>query len=167
MVEDSEPAKKCCKDGTAENCPELKDAAWSCSSAYSDKDYALTFCPFKKKKCGDTAEITFGEGDVNKTNSIKVANLAAGESCSFKIKAQCNSPAFQALQDAKGFSDANTVISFVEYKKSFVKPSSKDKRDGTETSDERKTTMPDDDKPPRDLALSDMGNLAKKNCEAA
>ena len=53
----------------------------------------------------------------------------------------------------------------MEYKKSFVKPTTKDKGDGTETSEAKKTTMPDDDKPPRDLAPKDMGNLAKKNCK--
>lgn len=97
VVEDTEPQKKCCEDATEAKCPEVVDPSWSCSSSYADQDYALTFCPFKKKKCGDTAEVTFGESDVNKTQEIKVANLAAGESCSFKIKAQCNSPAFQAL----------------------------------------------------------------------
>lgn len=45
-----------------------------------------------------------------------------------------------------------------------MKKTRKDKRDGTETTEDRKTTMPDDDKPPRNLGWKNMGHMAKKSC---
>merc|ERR1719453_466904 len=60
---DNKPETTCCQDT---NCAEASNSSWTCSGSYSDTDYALTFCPFKKSKCGDTADVTF-EDNVNAT----------------------------------------------------------------------------------------------------
>lgn len=46
----------CCAD---ETCSEASDATYTCSMAYSDGDYAMTFCPFKKDKCGGVSAVEF------------------------------------------------------------------------------------------------------------
>jgi hypothetical protein len=95
----------------------------------------MTFCPFKKDKCGDTAEVSF-EDSVNTTQSVTVNDMAEGETCSFKIKSKCNSPGFKKTS-SEGMDDSNTEISFIEYKKSFVDGTEKD--GDSETMESKKT----------------------------
>ena len=154
------PEATCCQDTS---CAQASDSAWSCSGAYSDADYALTFCPFKKDKCGDTAEVTF-ENTVNATQQLTVSNLAEGETCSFKIKSKCNSPGFKKTS-SEGMDDSNTEVSFIEYKKSFVNATEKDSYGSGETKESKKTKMPSDDKPPRNQSWSDMGMQNKTKCK--
>jgi hypothetical protein len=47
---------ECCSDTT---CAKNTDTDYTCSSIYSDTDYALTMCPFKKSKCGSKQNVTF------------------------------------------------------------------------------------------------------------
>lgn len=82
----------CCADSS---CSQASDSSWTCSSSYSDPDYALTFCPFKKNKCGSIQKVEYGEDDVNVSQSLTLQNLEAGETCSFMIKSSCNSPGFR------------------------------------------------------------------------
>ena len=76
---DNLPEATCCQDTT---CAQASNSSWTCSGAYSDTDYAKTFCPFKKDKCGSNANITFGN-NVNETQQITVQNMSEGETCSF------------------------------------------------------------------------------------
>lgn len=80
----------CCQDGT---CTQASDSAWTCSSSYSDPDYAITFCPFKKNKCGTTQKVEFNN-ETNTAMNLTVQSLEAGDTCAFMIKSKCNSPAF-------------------------------------------------------------------------
>jgi len=121
----------------------------------------MTFCPFKKDKCGDTAEVEF-EDNVNSTQSLTVNDMSEGETCSFKIKSKCNSPGFKKVS-SEGMDDGNTEVSFIEYKKSMVNATEKD--GDSETMDSRKTKMPSDDKPPRNNSYSDMGKMNKTSCK--
>ena len=54
----------CCQD-TSSNCRQYTDTTYSCSGVYADRDYAATFCPFVKEKCGDKEKVEFGEDSVN------------------------------------------------------------------------------------------------------
>jgi len=112
---ENKPEATCCQDT---NCAQASNSSWTCSGSYSDTDYAKTFCPFKKDKCGSNANITFGN-NVNETQQITVQNMTQGETCSFKIKSECHSPGFKKL-GSKDMNDSNTEVSFIEYKKSFV-----------------------------------------------
>jgi hypothetical protein len=79
---ESKPEAICCENT---NCAQASNTSWTCSGSYSDTDYALSFCPFKKSKCGDTSSVTFGN-NVNATQSVTISNLSEGETCTFKIK---------------------------------------------------------------------------------
>jgi len=70
----------------------MNDVNWSCSKTYSDQDYALTFCPRDPKNCGAIKEFVFEER--NATQALEVLNMTEGETCNFKIKSKCGSPAF-------------------------------------------------------------------------
>jgi hypothetical protein len=83
------PEYTCCTDAT---CPEASDPSYTCSSTYKDLEYALTFCPQPKDKCGDRQEINF-EG--NGFEILEPLNLDEGESCTYKLKSSCGSPAFK------------------------------------------------------------------------
>lgn len=108
-------ATKCCADTS---CSEYTDPNWSCSAAYADYVYALTMCPFKKDKCGETKKLSF-DRDLNATKSIQVNNLTQGESCAYEIKSNCNSPAFRTT-DSFMMDDDNVEIYFIEYEKAFI-----------------------------------------------
>lgn len=141
---DNKPETTCCQDT---NCAQASNSSWTCSGSYSDPDYALTFCPFKKSKCGDTAEVTFGS-TVNLTQQLTIANLSEGETCSFKIKSKCHSPGFRKVR-SRGMNDSNTEVSFIEYKKSFINRTEKDGYNSSESKQSRRSKMPDEDRPPR------------------
>lgn len=151
------PEATCCQDTS---CAEASNSTWTCSGSYSDADYALTFCPFKKDKCGDTAEVEFDES-VNVTQSLTVNDMSEGETCSFKIKSKCNAPGFKKTS-AEGMDDTNTEVSFIEYKKSMVNGTEKD--GDSEDFNSKKTKQPSDDKPPRNNSYSDMGKMNKSKC---
>lgn len=135
---------------------------WTCSSSYSDPDYAITFCPFKKNKCGATQKVEFT--DTNTAMNLTVANLAAGDTCAFMIKSKCNSPAF-SKKDGSGMNDSNVEINFIEYEKTFLNATELDSRDSTEDKNTRKWKMPDGDRPPRNQTWKDMGNLNSTLCK--
>ena len=45
--------QKCCAAGsTATACPEIANAAWTCSNTYSDRTLAKSICPFRQTACG-------------------------------------------------------------------------------------------------------------------
>ena len=64
--------------------------------AYRDSDYALTFCPFEKDKCGGVSAVEF-TNEVNKTQDLKLINLEPGDVCSYQVKSACNAPGFKVL----------------------------------------------------------------------
>lgn len=138
----------------------MNDPAWTCSSSYSDPDYALTFCPFKKNKCGSIQKVEYGENDVNVSQTLTLQNLEAGETCSFMIKSTCNSPGFR-VTNARKMNDSNIEVGFIEYKKSFINATERDGRNSSETKDSRRWKMPDDDRPPRNQSWEDSGSQNK------
>jgi hypothetical protein len=50
------PTNKCCQDTS---CSEYSDNTYNCSAAYSDKEYALSFCPQPQNVCGTNQSVEF------------------------------------------------------------------------------------------------------------
>ncbi len=55
LAEGQHPNATCCLDG---NCTQASNTTFTCSKTYTDKNYALTFCP-QSSKCGPKKEISF------------------------------------------------------------------------------------------------------------
>lgn len=65
-------------------------------------------CPTKKDKCGTNVENQFNnEGE---TAQLRVENLSAGETCVYKIKAECGAPGIQKTSGVD-----KTSIATIEY----------------------------------------------------
>jgi len=133
----------CCSDTS---CSENTNTSFTCSSIYSDKDYALTMCPFKKNKCGTKQNVTFS--NTNKSEEVKVKNLTSGESCTYMIKSSCGSPAFNT-KNFSGMNDSNVNITFIEFEKDYVKDNMNGKNDDSTSTSNRDKKQPSDDKPNR------------------
>jgi hypothetical protein len=86
--------QKCCKDTTSANCPEATNAAYTCSSIYTDRALAKSICPFKQTACGpkNFYEYVF-YGAFSKDNVT--INLAPGETCSYMMKTKCGVPSYK------------------------------------------------------------------------
>jgi hypothetical protein len=130
--------------------------------SYSDGDYALTFCPFKKDKCGNTSAVEF-TNEVNETSEVELSNLADGDTCSYKVKSSCNAPGFR-VTDETGMGDSEVEVSFVEYEKRYMTNGTADTYSNSETKQGRKSKQPSDDKPPRDSSFGSMGKSNTSNC---
>lgn len=85
---------------------------YTCSAWYTQKEYALTACPTSKAKCGSYKEVTFDEAG-NKT-TLQIFNLTEGETCSYKLNAECGSPYFK-VDDFRNQDDSALQVSFIEY----------------------------------------------------
>ena len=141
------PTSTCCEDGT---CTEASNTAYSCSAAYSDVEYALSFCPQKQAKCGDKQEVTFDE--VNEEENITITGLTEGETCSYTIKSKKGSPAFK-MSDASA-DDTKVNVTYVEYAKSKSK--------ATTTAAKGTDKSPKEGLPVRDQTFEDSGEQGKK-----
>jgi hypothetical protein len=130
------PVATCCKDST---CAQASDQSYTCSDTYFDQDYGLTMCPQRQNKCGEKQEIELEEGD---TETVEVTGLEVGETCTYKIKSNCGSPAFK-LQD--GATDG-LEFTFLEFEDAEAKETGKGKG---------KNKSPKDGMPSRDQTFSD------------
>lgn len=91
----------------------MTDSSYTCSKSYSDTDYAMTFCPQPKNKCGQRSEIDFSN-NVNVTQDINIANMDEGDVCTYKIKARGGSPAIMLKNETT--TDCNKMeIKTIEY----------------------------------------------------
>ena len=81
----------CYQSGTT-NANELQ-ASWSCSSAFADRVYSKYTCQFNTAACG--TQQYFYLANVNSTAAFNVTNLAAGQTCFYKVEAGCGAPAFR------------------------------------------------------------------------
>lgn len=130
------PVATCCKDST---CAQASDQSYTCSDTYFDQDYGLTMCPQRQNKCGEKQEIELEEGD---TETVEVTGLEVGETCTYKIKSNCGSPAFK-LQD--GATDG-LEFTFLEFEDAEAKETGKGKG---------KNKSPKDGMPSRDQTFED------------
>ena len=142
----------------------MTNSSWSCSASYSDEDYALTFCPMKKNKCGDQWKYDFSNNQ-NVTSNITVQNLTKGESCTIKIKSSCGSPAFQ-LGDNGNATSSKIYMSYIEYNENNMNTTDK-KSDYSKNSTSRKEEKPDDERPMRNTNLTDSGDQGSKGGQKA
>jgi hypothetical protein len=115
------PTTKCCKDAT---CLEAKDPTYICSKTYSDMDYALTMCPQMDTQCGKN--VTF-EFQTESMANVTAKNLTFGDSCTYKVKSTCGSPAFQ-LQKGRNL---GVNITFIEFDGSGVNRTTPGKTNNT------------------------------------
>lgn len=107
----------------------------------------MTFCPFKKDKCGGTQEASFSKE--NESATVKATNLEKGESCTWKVKASCGAPAFKVKKFAADYDDTNFEVDFIEYESGKdVKESEAVEKKGKLT--DLKAKRPSSDKPSRD-----------------
>ena len=67
-------------------------APWTCSNSFSDPVLAKGFCPFPRSKCGSNQDFDFGE--VGEKTDINIT-VSAGETCTYRIKAECGLPSFK------------------------------------------------------------------------
>jgi hypothetical protein len=67
-------------------------APWTCSNSFSDPVLAKGFCPFPRTKCGSSQDFDFGE--VGEKTDINIT-VSAGETCTYRIKADCGLPSFK------------------------------------------------------------------------
>lgn len=150
---DTDITATCCQD---ENCAEMNDAAWTCSKSYTDTDYAMTFCPQPKNKCGQKSEIDFSN-NVNVTQDVTISSMDEGDVCTYKIKSRGGAPAFQLKNSTT--TDCNKMeIKYVEYNEYNINtteasgPGSKP--------NQRKQKKPSLDKPGRNASIADAGKPA-------
>jgi hypothetical protein len=97
-----------------------------------------------KEKCGEKQDMEFQDEGVE---SITVQNLTFGDSCTYKIKSFCGSPAFQMKQGSKGVN-----ITFIEFEGSGVNKTKEGKGNNT---------SPKNGMPARNSSFSDSGDQGK------
>jgi hypothetical protein len=68
-------------------------ASWSCSSAFADRVYSKYVCQYNTAACG--TQQFFNLAAVNSTASFNVTSLSLGQTCFYKVSAQCGAPAFK------------------------------------------------------------------------
>lgn len=91
----------------------MTNADYTCSKSYSDTDYAMTFCPQPKNKCGQRSEIDFSN-NVNVTQDLSITSMDEGDVCTYKIKARGGSPAIM-LKNETATDCAKFEIKTIEY----------------------------------------------------
>jgi len=99
----------------------MADSMWTCSNAYNDKHYALTFCPYKIDKCGDKNIFQF-TNIKNISLEVSVANLSRGESCTYEINSTKGALAFSINNYHQNVSN-KINLTYIEYSQKFLNSS--------------------------------------------
>jgi hypothetical protein len=134
----------------------MSDASYSCSKSYSDADYALTFCPQPKNKCGQKTEIDFSN-NVNVTENINIASMDDGDVCTYKIKSRGGAPSFM-LKNSTTTDCAKMEIKYVEYNEYNINTTkTSESGNGKKAPSGRKQEKPSFDKPGRNASMGDAG----------
>ena len=140
---ETEGGASCNEDDTA---ADVVDGVYTCSNTFSDTEYALTICPQKQNKCGSNQDIELA--DVDATEDVEVAGLAEGESCTFKVKTTCGTPAFSTT-DSSTTNTEKFEISYMEFDGAEVDEAA------VEAGEEG---APAEGMPPRNQDFSDSGD---------
>ena len=100
--------QKCCAAGsTAAQCPELNNAAYTCSNVYTDRTLAKSICPFRQTTCGPKQAYEFyAYGFLSSRENVTIS-LNTGETCPFMVQTLCGIPTV-APSNTLGF-DIETV----------------------------------------------------------
>lgn len=131
----------------------MTDSSYTCSKSYSDTDYALTFCPQPKNKCGQKSTIDFSN-NVNVTEDVSISGMDEGDVCTYKIKARGGSPAIMLKNSTA--TDCNKMeIKYVEYNEYNINTTTTS--DSSSNPSGRKQQKPSFDKPGRNASMADAG----------
>lgn len=131
----------------------MTNADYTCSKSYSDTDYAMTFCPQPKNKCGQRSEIDFSN-NVNVTQDLSITSMDEGDVCTYKIKARGGSPAIM-LKNETTTDCSKFEIKTIEYNEYNINTTD---TSGTNTNpSQRKQKKPSMDKPGRNASMADYG----------
>jgi hypothetical protein len=134
----------------------MTDPNYSCSKSYSDADYALTFCPQPKNRCGQKNEIDFSN-NVNVTDNISIGDMDDGDVCTYKIKSRGGSPSFM-LKNSSTTDCIKMEIKYVEYNEYNINTTkTSESGNGKKSSSGRKQEKPSFDKPGRNASMGDAG----------
>lgn len=96
----------CIAAGTLDT--KLSDATWSCTNAFNDRVYSKYVCQYNTASCGSVQNYNLMNTTSNAT--FNITNLLAGQTCMYKVQAQCGGPAFTPSGDT-----AKVELEFVEY----------------------------------------------------
>lgn len=86
----------------------MTDATWSCTNAFADRAYSKYVCQFNTVACGSATNATLAT--TNSTANFTVAALALGQTCFYKVQAQCGGPSFKPNDTSR------VEIEYVEFK---------------------------------------------------
>lgn len=86
----------------------MTDSTYSCSNAFADRVYSKYVCQYNTAACGATSNFTLAT--VNSTASVNITALALGQTCFYKVQAQCGGPSFRPNDTSK------VEVEFVEFK---------------------------------------------------
>jgi len=131
----------------------MVDENYTCSDSYSDKDFALTFCPQPKNKCGHTSEIDFSN-NVNVTRDIAISEMEEGDVCTYRIKSRGGSPAIMLNNRTTSNCD-EFEMKYVEYNEYNINTT--ETSDGTTKPFDRNKKKPRFDMPGRNATFGDAG----------
>lgn len=134
----------------------MNDASYTCSASYADTDFALTFCPQPKNKCGQTSEINFSN-NVNVTQELSIDSMDEGDVCTYKIKSRGGSPSI--MLDNRTQADCNNIeMKYVEYNEWNINAT--ETTESNSTPAQRKQKRPRFDMPGRNATFGDAGKPA-------
>jgi len=85
---------------------------WSCSSAFADRVYSKYVCQYNTAACG--TQQYFNLPAVNSTASFNITSLSTGQTCFYKVQAQCGAPAFKPTDISR------VEVEYVEFRDAEV-----------------------------------------------
>jgi len=86
----------------------MTDATWSCTNAFADRAYSKYVCQYNTAACGSTTNFTLPA--IGSNSTFNVSALALGQTCFYKVQAQCGGPAFLPNDTSR------VEIEYVEFK---------------------------------------------------
>jgi hypothetical protein len=95
----------CIQSGSAGT--QMVDATWSCTNAFANRAYSKYVCQYNTSPCGSITNFTLPA--VNSTASVNITSLALGQTCFYKVLANCGAPAFKPNDTTK------VEIEYVEF----------------------------------------------------
>jgi hypothetical protein len=86
------PVGVCCKD--SDTCDTyLNDPSYKCSDLFTEELFSYQMCPVPVDKCGPVdADLVYNHF----VTSREIRGLNQGETCNYRLKAECGAPAFKA-----------------------------------------------------------------------
>ncbi len=146
---DAAPPSAACCETEADCSTQIADTSFSCSSQYTDQDYAMHMCPFKTQKCDQSGDVMEKES-ADTAASVNPTGMSAGDVCFYKMKNACDGGVV-GLKSSEG-----TYVSVLEFAEDDVDVTKDPAADDSAAPDstEAKTSPPEGDMPPRNERFS-------------